>query len=388
MTGQTQSGDGPVGTQAVRHAYVHVPFCPTICPFCNFEVTERRSGAVALYLDRLDDECARTVDRLDVAPLHTLYIGGGTPSYLRDAEFVRLMGLLTARLGSATETTLEVHPSTATTDRLRLWVDGGVSRLSVGVQSFDDLVLRRLGRPHDAATNRAVVEAALDTGAIVSVDVITAVDGQDVRAELETAADLGVHHVSAYTLTIEHGTPFAEQGVEVDAVHEFDSLLAADSVLGDHGFERYEVSSHARPGSRSRHNSSYWDHRWWLGLGPGAVAHEPVGHQRSDCDPIVSVRRTNPPVTQWLASTPPQGDGRDPRTVHGWCVDGVISGLRRTDGVDLTELSRRSGIDVETYFAAAVASEVAAGRVVLDGTRVSATDTGRWHLDAVMRTFV
>ncbi len=158
----------------------------------------------------------------------------------------------------------------------RRWVDLGFTRLSVGVESTDDAVLARLGRSHDAASGMRAVEAALTSGLEVSVDVMTAIEGQDVAADLARVAAEGVDHVSAYVLTIEDGTPFARDRVRVDSDAEVGALDAAETVLGTAGLRRYEVSNHARPGHECRHNLAYWDNRCWLGLGPGAHGHEPA----------------------------------------------------------------------------------------------------------------
>ncbi len=373
--------DGPAAGSQVRHAYVHVPFCPTICPFCSFDVVERRAGAVAAYLERLDVELAETVDRLEVQALESIYLGGGTPSYLRDAEMARLLDLLAGRLGPAGEVTLEVHPATVGPGSLRRWVDQGITRLSLGVQSFDDAVLARLGRQHSADTNRRIVAEALATGATVSLDFITAIEGQDVAQDLRAAAATGVHHVSAYTLTIEDGTPFARDGVE--PVEEREALDAASAVLGESGFTRYEVSNHSRPGARCAHNLGYWNNDWWVGVGPGASSHEPAGGADTGA---VAIRRTNPSLGAWLEG----GDPVDHRRLDAedWAIDAVLMGLRMVEGVDLAAVGRRAGVDAATLVGTELEELVAGGRLVREGDRVRATAVGLVHLDAVMRALV
>ena len=363
--------------RSIEHCYVHVPFCPTVCPFCNFEVRERRAGSVGAYLDRLEDEAARTVDRLDVAPLRTLYLGGGTPSHLRSDEFARLAAILAGTVGWADEVTLEVHPSTCSPARFARWSDLGVTRFSVGVQSFDDAVLGRLGRNHDGDAGHRAVEWALATGAEVGLDLIVAVDGQDVGADLAAALATGVDHVSTYTLTIEDGTPFARDGVEVDADAEHDAIAAAGEILGGGGLDRYEVSNHARPGHECRHNQAYWDGRWWLGLGPGASAHEPPN------DRGVAVRRFGAGFDEWLAGSDGVAEVLDAGEV---AAELVIAGLRRVDGVDLAEVGHRTG--VIDRWTAPIAELEAAGLLMVDGHRIAVTPAGMVHLDAVSARFV
>lgn len=363
---------------SIEHCYVHVPFCPTICPFCSFEVLERRAGTVDAYLDRLDVECAATAATHDVAPLRTLYFGGGTPSYLRSDEFARLVAIIRGRFGWAPEVTLEVHPATASRDRFAAWADLGVTRFSVGVQSFDDDVLVRLGRNHDAAAGERCVEWAQETGQQVSLDLIVAVDGQQVAADLARAVHTGVDHVSTYTLTIEPGTPFARDGVEVDATAEHDAIVAAGEVLGAAGLARYEVSNHARPGSECRHNQAYWDGASWLGVGPGASAHLP----RRDAPG--AVRRVNAPFDSWLAGSPGETDELDPTDV---AHELVVAGLRRVEGVDLDEVTARTGI-VDPRWDEVVDLLVASGSLTRSAGRIAATPAGLLHLDAVTAAFL
>ena len=205
---------------AVGHLYVHVPFCPTICPFCNFHVLRRREDLVEAYLARLDDEFAAIARRWPHrGPLRTVYLGGGTPSQLTDGELERLTLAIRRRFAIAVdaEIGLEVHPLDVTPGRPARWHDLGFNRVSVGVQSTQDTVLRTLGRPHDAATALRALDEVLAAGPwTVNADLIVAVPGQDVATDLERLAATGVAHLAAYTLTIEDGTPFARRGVAVD----------------------------------------------------------------------------------------------------------------------------------------------------------------------------
>jgi putative oxygen-independent coproporphyrinogen III oxidase len=361
----------------VRHVYVHVPFCPTICPFCDFHVLERRAGLVEAYLDELARETEELAPLLAGSPPSTIYLGGGTPSHLREAELARLLGILHTTLGPAVdETTLEVHPSTASPDRVADWVGLGVDRLSVGLQSTQDDVLRFLGRPHDAATGLRALELALGSGVrSVSVDLITAVPGQDARLDLERVAASGAHHVSAYTLTVEPGTPFHRAGVEVDPDDEGEALRLASEVLGAAGLERYEVSSHARPGHRSHHNRAYWRSDWWLGLGPGAAAHHP-----GTAEAEVARRRTNPPLDRWLTGERGEWTSVDP---EDFVRTAVLAGLRPVDGLDLAAVSSRAGIDALRLLEPALSDLVERGLLERHDGRLRATESGRLILDQV-----
>lgn len=229
--------------------YLHVPFCPQVCPYCDFHKMRRHEGLVARYLARIEAEAAALAARYP-GPLRTLYLGGGTPSHLREDELARVLDAL--RLGwgglGRLETTLEADPGTFDAERAARWRDAGVTRLSIGAQSTDDATLRRLGRQHDGAQALRAIDQALAAGLQVSADVITAVPGQDARHDLEAIAASGAQHVSVYTLTIEPHTPFAQRGVQVDEERAADDFELAEAVLTAHGLARYEVSNHALPG--------------------------------------------------------------------------------------------------------------------------------------------
>jgi oxygen-independent coproporphyrinogen-3 oxidase len=383
----------------VRHAYVHVPFCPTICPFCDFHVLERRADLVDAYLDGLEREAASTAERLGLEPgdLDTIYLGGGTPSHLRDRELARLVELLRRHLGWARlEATLEAHPSTVSAARAAAWLALGFNRLSLGVQSASDQVLRFLGRPHDAARALDALEvlvaaaSAARRAVSISADLITAVPGQqvgDIEADVRAVAERGIAHLSAYTLTVEEGTSFGRAGVAVDPELERRALSVVDDVASGYGLARYEVSNHARPGHESVHNLGYWRNRHYLGLGPGASAYEPPAEH--DPPGVVGRRRTNPPLDRWLTAEP-DGQPAEAVTAEQAALEGMLVGLRLAEGVDLDGLSGQIGLDVAEHFAEALAAAEDAGHLSVDRRhgRVRPTGAGLLVLDRVVAGFV
>ena len=375
----------------IRHLYAHVPFCPTICPYCDFHVLERRSGLVGAYLTELEREARKLADEFP-SSLTTIYIGGGTPSFLRDHEITAFVQTIKNAFGwvpdfaHGGEATLEVNPGTVTKSRAQLWRDLGFDRASIGVQSTQDRVLKFLGRTHDARQAFEALEILLETGFRVSADLITAVPGQDVERDLRALATVGLEHVSAYTLTIEEGTPFAQRGVKVREEDEETALELAESVLLEYGLERYEVSNHAKIGRESRHNVAYWENRFWFGLGPSATGHYPVTPREQ----FVSERRKNPPLPTWLEGSRAslQDGSLEPVSGEEFVTDALFSGLRLKGGVNLTELSIRSGVDVRTRFAQTFDSLIARGLLEMDGDVVRATPNGIWVLNTVVSEFL
>jgi putative oxygen-independent coproporphyrinogen III oxidase len=338
----------------------------------------RNEGLVDAYLARTEQEIATQAQEFP-GRLDTVYFGGGTPSGLADNELERLTRALERAWGfpARLETTLEADPLTFDRDRLQRFADLGFSRLSIGLQSTQDSVLRRLGRRHDGREGLEAVEWALESGFEVSADLITAVPGQDAEADLRTLAATGVGHVSVYTLTIEPYTPFALRGMVVDEDRAADDFELAGEVLVEYGLERYEVSSHARPGHESRHNQVYWHGRYFMGVGPSAAAFLPTPH-------APGARLANPHIKEWLAGQPPE---RELLTPADYVLERLMTGLRTRRGVDLADVRQRSGVDVEQSFATVLAPLVSHDLLELGAGRLRATARGLIGLDAILRKF-
>lgn len=372
----------------VRHFYLHVPFCPSICPYCDFHKMLRHEGLVARYLDRLESEAAQVAELYGGAGLDTVYLGGGTPSHLTDPELERVFALLERHWGGvgALETTLEADPLTFDAQRLQRWRELGVDRLSIGLQSTDDDVLKYLGRLHDSRQGLDAVKVALDAGFRVNVDVICAVPGQDLAFELRRVIDTGAKHVSVYSLTIEPHTPFALRGVRVDPDQDADSFELAAELLAGAGLRRYEVSNYAVPGEESLHNLAYWRGAHYLALGPAASAFLP------EASPF-GTRTKNPPLKTWLLGAAPERDVLD---ADGYALERLLTGLRTAEGVDLTELERAVGADLaeiapgwlDSMRKGGMLETAASGAERGPTITLRATAAGLARLDGVMLAFV
>ena len=370
--------------------YLHVPFCPKICPYCDFHKMRRDEGLVAAYLGRLEQEALTLYEEFP-GPLETIYLGGGTPSHLTDEELATVVGIFQKTWGwpARLETTLEADPLTFDAARLQTFHELGFNRLSIGLQSTQDEVLKFLGRRHTGAEGLQAVEMALEAGFETSADLITAVGGQDAAADLHALARTGVPHVSVYNLTIEPYTPFARRGVVVDADKEADDYALADTVLSEYGLERYEVSSHAKPGHESKHNQVYWHGDYFLALGPSAAGFVPV---RSPPTPltkggesvVIGERRTNGPIKRWLEHTPPDVV---PVDAQDYVLDVLMTGLRTKRGVDLARLGARSGVDVSKSYREVLERFIREGWLELIGTQLRATEAGLLRLNPILRAF-
>lgn len=381
--------------------YLHVPFCERICPYCDFPVVAARPLAAAdeaRYVAALLAELRGRAADFAGRRLATVYFGGGTPSLLAPASVARLIAAVReAFAGEPEEVTLEANPSTTERERLPGFRSAGVTRLSIGTQSFDDATLRRLGRAHRAEESRRFVAAARAAGfANLSLDLIFGAPGQtldDVLRDAEAALAAGPEHVSAYALTLEPGTPFARavaaEKLEVpddDAAAEM--MLALGGRLEAAGLARYEVSSWARPGRAAVHNRRYWQRRPVLGLGVGAHSHEPP---RAG-EPFGARSASERALPAYLARiaagrvSPPEREPLAEPTARG---EAVFLALRTREGLAARAFAAEFGAPPRAFYARAIDESVALGHVAesADGD-LALTGAGWLFADAVAARFV
>ena len=261
-------------------AYVHIPFCRRVCPYCDFAVVEGAEGRQAPYLEALLAEIRR--EPPFGRPLDAVFVGGGTPTSLAPADLGRVVSALDDSLGLVTgaEISLEANPEDLTPAVAAELAAQGFNRVSLGVQSFDPGVLGALGRRHDQATARAAVAAALAAFPSVNVDLIFGTPGETItswRESVEQAVGSGVQHLSAYALTVERGTPLGravQDGAPApDPDDQATKYEIVSEVAARAGLERYETSNFARPGHHCRYNLLTWAQGEYAGFGNGAHRH-------------------------------------------------------------------------------------------------------------------
>ncbi len=393
---------GPPGTVGL---YVHIPFCERVCPYCDFAVvaaprldphTEDR------YLEALEEELTARAPCYGDRRLTTLYLGGGTPSLFRPHSLERLLAkaqqvfapaLEKARL----EITLEVNPSTVERERLPDFFALGINRLSIGVQSFDDATLRRLGRAHKAEEGARILEAARTAGfANLSLDLILAAPGQTFagfEADLERALEFEPEHLSIYELTVESGTPFelaarrnqlrrADEDTVVDMLEHTVRRAAAS------GLARYEISNYARPGFESAHNTRYWSREPVLGIGMGAWSNLPP----DDRAPF-GRRRSNPrELARYLEGVESRGDdGAEVEILSAAQARGeaIFLALRHRRGLCAAGFEAEFGFVPRHYFPSAILRLVETGLLVeTEVGDLRLTERGQLLSDSVFAHFV
>ena len=258
--------------------YVHYPWCVKKCPYCDFNSHAPRGGEIPepAYLDALLADLEAALPQVWGRRVHSVFIGGGTPSLMSAAGLDRLLtGIRTLLpLDPLAEITLEANPGTVEAGRFRDYRAAGVNRLSLGIQSFDDARLARLGRIHGGDEARRAIDTALAHFERVNLDLMYALPEQTLAAalaDLDTALGFGVTHLSAYHLTLEPNTPFAHNPPPLpDDELSADMQEAIEARLAAAGFRHYETSAFARPGQECRHNLNYWTFGDYLGIGAGA----------------------------------------------------------------------------------------------------------------------
>ena len=351
--------------------YLHVPFCQTKCPYCDFNTYQGIEGLMSPYVEALVAELGAWGRALGRPPVNTVFFGGGTPSYLPDGDLGRIMEAIEQAFGIRpdAEITVEANPGDLTPAKAASLLNQGINRVSIGVQSLDNDLLNLLGRRHDAdgamAAFRTVRDAGFDN---VNLDLIYGLPRQSLVQWQDTLlglSELEPAHISLYALTVEEGTPL-HRWVERGEVPHPDADLAADmyqyarELLGERGYHHYEISNWSRPGLPSRHNLAYWRNLPYLGVGPGA--HSSLGGYRFwDMDPprgyIAAAKEWAAQVTgpvsgisdEWLDGVGPVG-GYESISPDLAAAETMFLGLRLLDGLDMADASARAATDLAARY--------------------------------------
>ena len=374
--------------------YVHLPFCRQKCFYCDFPSYAGQEGRMAVYVEALLGELAREGAPLRAAwgPPRTVYLGGGTPTALPPALMERLLAGLREFLAAAPdalEFTCECNPGTVDAAYLSLLRAGGVNRLSLGVQTFDDALLRRIGRIHTAAQARAAERQARAAGfRNLSLDLMYGLPGQTLAGlemSVQQALALAPQHISIYGLQVEEGTAFARAQAagrlalpsDEESEAMYDYMTTAFPVAG---YARYEISNFARPGFESRHNLGYWQDVPYLGI--GAAAHSYLDGQRYE----------NPRgIEEYLAALRESGRARreeEPLTRATSMEEFAFLALRTARGIDRARFAARFGCELASVYADAIARMRARGFLEEDAQGVRLTPLGMKYGNWVFEAFL
>ena len=370
--------------------YVHLPWCLKKCPYCDFNSHEMTGGELPerRYLDALLADLDVCLPLIWGRSVQTIFIGGGTPSLFSPEAIERLLSQLRARLKLAAdcEITLEANPGTFEKDRFRAFREAGVTRLSVGVQSFNDEQLKRIGRVHDSAQAIAALEEAAHCFDTFNLDLMYALPGQtlaDLQQDVRQALAFAPPHLSIYHLTIEPNTYFAKyppQVPEDDMAYAMLDLISERTELA--GLQRYEVSAYAKPGHHCRHNLNYWQFGDYLGIGAGAHGKLSFAHR------IVRQVKVREPRLYMERALAGQAMAQEEEVARADLpFEFMLNALRLRQGFALSEFSERTGLAL-TAIQQPLEQAEHKGWVKRDLQRVQPTERGFDFLSDLQELFL
>lgn len=364
-----------------QSVYIHIPFCTNKCYYCDFNsFVTNNPQLVWDYLEALKREMELTFAHRQLEPVKTIFVGGGTPTFL-DQEQMRMFletvqHYLGRHLAPDVEFTMEANPGTTDVDKLRLMRELGVNRLSFGVQSFDNALLKRLGRIHNTDDVYRSVENARSVGfENMTIDLMFGLPEQTLpifRETLDKAFALGTTHFSAYSLKVEENTLFhtlyqKDQLPLPSEETELEMYLVLIEEMEKQGYAQYEISNFAKPGFESKHNKTYWLNNEYYGLGAGAHGYV-NGERHVNAGPLAVYLQMSkdglPRVEQFVV---PVEDAMEEQ---------MILGLRLREGVDLTRFANRFGVAAQDIFGKIMCEEMEKGMLEEKGGYLRLTEKG------------
>ena len=373
--------------QIPRSAYIHIPFCARRCGYCNFTLVTGREDLVEPYLQALEIELSRL---RAPRPVDTLFFGGGTPTQLKDQQLEWLLRIVRNwfPLAAEAEFSVEANPEDLDSTCSQILSAAGVTRISLGAQSFDAGKLQTLERSHCARDIGAAVRTARQGGATVALDLIFGTPGETLdvwHRDLEAALALSPRHISTYGLTFEKGTTFWGRRARGDLAPvaeqvELEMYLMGIDLLTSAGFEHYEVSNFALPGDRCRHNEVYWTGGSYYAAGPGAARHVDGARETNH-------RSTTTYIKRVLAGRSPLAD-REVLPADAAARERIVFGLRRLEGIRLDEFQQATGFDVCRLLAAPLQRFLEAELLSLEQGTLRLTQKGLLVSDTIWPEFL
>ena len=385
--------------------YVHIPFCETKCPYCDFNTYAAIEPLMPAYVAALESEIALWGELLDSPQVHTVFFGGGTPSYLPASDIRRAMAAIRSAftLAPDAEVTLEANPGDFSDDKLAAYLECGINRLSIGVQSFHDRLLNTLGRRHTAEDATQAYRQAADAGFDnISIDLMYGLPYQTIEQwqdTLDHALELAPPHISMYCLTLEGGTPM-ERWVEQGSMPTPDADLAADMYLMAQdamrgaGYRHYEISNWALNGMCSLHNLTYWRNKPYIGVGPGA--HSYLGDCRFSAikSPRDYIRRMtdvcahahDAPLREKIASVPVVDEVEVIDTPLE-IAETMMMGLRLDEGIGIAEFTERFAAPPSHFYADTLNELTQLGLLCTEDGALRLTHRGRMLGNEVFSRF-
>lgn len=372
--------------------YLHLPFCISKCPYCDFNSYKlKEDNHISSYISALYKEITTYSQKLEKINIRTIYFGGGTPTILSGVQIYNILQFCKDKftVDKNAEITIEANPGTLDGEKIKLLIESGINRLSLGAQSFNDLFLKKLGRMHNTQDIIDSYYLAREKGFNnINIDIMFALPDQttkDLQITLKKAVSLKPDHLSLYNLTIKSGTEYYKKYKESKLKlptedEEFDMYNWAIKFLEENDFEHYEIANFARPHKRSMHNLIYWQNKPYLGIGAGAYSFIRGYRYMNFKDParyIKEVMDDKLPI-----------DNGEKLSLRKRMIETIILGLRTKDGVGYKKFKTRFKVDIKNIFHKQINKLVNLGLLQKDNCKINLTKRGIFLADTVFREFV
>jgi putative oxygen-independent coproporphyrinogen III oxidase len=373
--------------------YIHFPWCEKKCPYCDFNSHQIKAGQQgfdeARYIQALIADLETELPRIWGRQVHSIFIGGGTPSLLSAQGMNELLSAIRARvnLEPDCEITMEANPGSVETEKFAGFAQAGVNRVSLGIQSFQDGQLKALGRIHNGAEAKCAIAIALEHFKSVNLDLMFGLPNQtldDARADIETALSFNTPHLSFYNLTLEPNTYFASFPPKLPSEDEIDAIFEQNlALLEAAGYRRYEISAYAQKDQECKHNLNYWRFGDYIGIGAGA--HGKISFP----DKITRQVRERHPET-YMQAMETQGNALiEAREIPAQDLpfEFMLNTLRLTDGVDTVTFSERTGLPLNVV-SKGLGEASKRGLLDLNPSKLKATEQGLRYLNNLQEMFL
>lgn len=368
--------------------YIHIPYCVNKCPYCDFN-SHARTFSESQYVQALVIDLAQDIHKIEGRTIKTIFIGGGTPSLFSPKAIETLLIELHKRLSidKFAEITLECNPGTIDYQRLCDFQTAGITRISIGVQSFDEIALKKLGRIHtktDAINAIKYAQAANFSN--INIDLMFGLPEQTIEKailDIQQVTVFEIPHVSYYQLTIEPNTAFFQHPPKLSDEEIIDEIqFVGQQYLREHGYEQYEISAYAQEQQFCQHNLNYWHFGDYLGIGAGA--HSKI----TTTDSIIRFSKlTNPEHYIRVASTPKVIAQTTVLTTEDLCIEFMMNALRLHEGFTMTQFTATTGLDIN-LLNQPLEQAYQRGWLVRQGQRICTTEMGKRFLNEVLGLFI
>ncbi|MGR3174930.1 MAG: radical SAM family heme chaperone HemW [Candidatus Scalindua sp.] len=368
--------------------YIHIPFCISKCIYCDFNSIVMKSQIVDEYLNAIENELQAINGKYSFT---TVYIGGGTPTVLSEIQLIKLLNIISKHVDvfNLNEYTIEVNPGTLTEEKILALKNSYISRISIGIQSFNDKYLKFLGRIHTAKEAKDIFSNLREKGfENINIDLIYGYSSQHLnewKTDLRECFKLSPEHISAYCLTYESGTPLVEMMDsgklnKLSEEEELDMYEHTNDFLGNNGYNHYEISNFAKQGKECQHNTVYWENREYIGIGAGAFSY--INGER-----YCSIKN----VKEYISAVRSKKNlicFSEKLLQEKRASEILIMALRMTSGISKNEFFDRSGYNLTELFGTQLSILTQAGLINFDDERIKLTRRGLSVADSVMMEFV